>query len=130
MKKNITPPEICGEVVAVNKQPSEKTWYKVKILANVQVFNDVEEQVFELKAFGKVAEKVASLRAGDYIVCRTMLQSKEWKEKYYPEISLVSFTVQSNAVPPEDVAKQAAEQAFAGTENGTTEIGSDASLTF
>lgn len=115
--------QICGEIANVQRKEGKKNpFYIIDILAMIDGFDGkAEECVYQCTAFGKMAEKASSLAVGDYVAVTLYAGARKWQDKWYPNYTLASLEVQSNAVPPEEVAKQAAEKAFEGAENGTTE---------
>ena len=105
--------EISGIVQNIEEKPGSKNpWYILDIVATLTDWQQNQEAVtFQIKAFGRVSEKVKVLRNGDYVAAKCAVRSNEWKGRYFTELSLDSIESQSNVVPPEMVAQSIEENA-------------------
>jgi len=105
--------EISGIVQNIEEKPGSKNpWYILDIVATLTDWQQNQEQAtFQIKAFGRVSEKVKVLRNGDYVTAKCAVRSNEWKGRYFTELSLEAIESQSNVVPPETVAQSIEEKA-------------------
>jgi hypothetical protein len=105
--------QIAGTVRNIEEKPGSKNpWYILDIEATLTDWQQNNEQVtFQIKAFGRVSEKVKVLRNGDFVTCKCAVRSNEWKGKYYTELSLEAIESHSNVVPPETVAQDIQDEA-------------------
>jgi len=105
--------EISGIVQNIEEKPGSKNpWYILDIQATLTDWQQNQESVtFQIKAFGRVSEKVKVLRNGDYVTCKCAVRSNEWKGRYFTELSLEAIESQSNVVPPETTAEAIQQEA-------------------
>lgn len=105
--------DIEGEIRNIQRKEGTKNpFFIVDILSSVQVYNDkTEEMVYNVTGFKDVADKITALAVGDYVTASIFATSRKRNDKWYPSYTFESIDVHSNAVPVEQVAEQATEQA-------------------
>lgn len=107
MKQPKTEP-IDGEICKIEKKEGKKNpFYILDILASIDGYDGkADEVVYQCTAFGRMSEKVNSMAVGDYVTAVLYAGAREWNGKWYPNYTLASIEVHTNAVPTEEANSQ------------------------